>query len=173
MSSKLRTDEKDPELNLNPIMNLVMLLVPALLLSTSFIHFSVINVNSPQIGGGAPQQEQEKKPEKPPLNLTVTITKSGFIIAGSGGVLGGVAEQQAAAADKTGPTIPKINDKYDYTALTKKMIEVKDAFPDETKIIMGADADIQFDILIQAMDATREEGDRLLFPDVMLHGGLS
>ncbi len=45
---------------------------------------------------------------------------------------------------------------YDLHALTQKVIDVKDAFPDERRLIIKADADIEYEAVIDVMDATRD-----------------
>ena len=58
---------------------------------------------------------------------------------------------------------------YDYDALTEKMKQIKAEFPSETKVILAAEAETQYEVLVATMDATRETKDRkLLFPDVTL-----
>ena len=172
-----RAEEVLQELNLIPIMNLICLLIPVLLLQMAMIQIAVINVSSPQIGsGGAPKVK--KKKEKPPLNLTITISDKGFYISGSGGTIGAEKKEEGAAEvdpDKQNPTIAKKADgKYDYEALTKKLDEIKNEFPEETRVILMAEPDTNFEILIQVMDATRQnEEDRILFPDVVLSAGLA
>ena len=170
-SDRRHGDEGDTDLNLIPIMNLVLMLIPAILITAAFVEITVINVSAPQIGGGAPQEPQEK-PDKPPLNLTIVLTDQGFTIAGAGGVLG--QEQEDPNAQK-GPTIPMTSDgKYDWPALTKKLVEIKDAFPEETKVIINAEPDIKYEFLVGTMDASRETSDhRELFPDVVLSAGIS
>ena len=170
-SDRKSDEEVSTELNLIPIMNLVLMLIPVILLTAAFVQLSVINVSAPQIGGGAPQQPQEK-PDKPPLNLTVVLTDQGFTIAGSGGVLG---QEQADPNAQKGPTVPKLPDgKYDWPGLTKKLVEIKDAFPEETKVIINAEPDIKYEFLVGTMDASRETPDhRELFPDVVLSAGIS
>lgn len=167
---KKKFDPGDHNLNLIPIMNLVLMLIPAILITASFVEITVINVSAPQIGGGAPVEQE--KPEKPPLNLTIVLTDQGFTIAGSGGVLGQEAADPNAAK---GPTIPKTGDgKYDWESLTKKLVEIKDAFPEETKVIINAEPDIKYEFLVGTMDAARETKDRReLFPDVVLSAGIS
>ena len=99
------------------------------------------------------------------------MAKSGFFIAATGGVLPGQTEPSAAAAPGVGaPTIPrKADGTYDYDALTAKMMEIKTNFPTESKVIIAAEADTDYDSLVSTMDATRETADRkLLFPDVTL-----
>jgi len=167
---KTKFDEGSHDLNLVPMMNLVLLLIPTILITASFVEITVINVAAPQIGGGAPTEQE--KPEKPPLNLTIVLTDQGFTIAGSGGVLG-QAEADPNAAK--GPTIPKTGDgKYDWEGLTRKLVEIKDAFPEETKVIINAEPDIKYEFLVGTMDAARETKDRReLFPDVVLSAGIS
>jgi biopolymer transport protein TolR len=88
--------------------------------------------------------------------LTVAISTKGFYVAGSGGVLG--AEADASAVDRTRqPTLPLKDGKYDYAGLTEIMKRVKQRYPDEENLIISADADVVYDVLIQTMDACRGE----------------
>ena len=48
MSRRRRVEEDSQELNLAPIMNIVMILIPLLLLSTVFMKAGVINISSPR-----------------------------------------------------------------------------------------------------------------------------
>ena len=63
-------------------------------------------------------------------------------------------------------------------ALQKKFLELKDAFPEEKRMIIAAEEDIEFEAIINVMDTGRmikSEGDepRELFPEVVLSPGLS
>ena len=81
----------------------------------------------------------------------------------------------AAPGSQTEPTIPKVNDKYDYAALTKKLVEVKSVFHNETKVIITGDSTVPYEVIVGVMDASRQDsvGDNanILFPDVMLSPG--
>ena len=160
-----REKEKVPPLNITPIMNLIIILIPALLLSAAFVQIAVINVSAPQIGSGVAEETPEDDVKK--LNLTVAVTDKGFTVAGTGAVLGG------EGAEEAGPTIPKKADgEYDFEALANKLAEIKDAFPDETKMVLNAEPDIKYTVVIMTMDATRELEGRMLFPDVVLSAGI-
>jgi biopolymer transport protein TolR len=152
MRRRVRRDEETGELNIIPYLDIVTNLVMFMLLSlTGLISLGVLNVSAPRIttdAGAAPQQI-----EQPKLLLTVAIGKQGFYLAGAGGVLG----QDASAADPARPpSIPLKDGKYDYAELTAQLSKIKDQYPSETQVILSSDPDIQYDILVQTMDACRE-----------------
>jgi biopolymer transport protein TolR len=157
---KPKEEEESGELNIVPYLDILMNLIIFMLLSmTGLATFGMLNVNAPSYGSGAGAAGDEK----PPLLLTVGISKKGYFIGAQGGVLPGAeANNGAAIAIKPDGT-------YDFEALTNKMKEVKASFPTESKIVLAADAEISYEVLVGTMDATRETKDRkLLFPDVTL-----
>ncbi|HEU4381921.1 MAG TPA: biopolymer transporter ExbD [Anaeromyxobacteraceae bacterium] len=164
-------EEHAGELNIVPYLDIVSNLVIFMLLSmTGLFTLGVVNVSAPRMGAEAQAQAQDQ----PKLLLTVAISKRGFYIAGAGGVLGGAADQAAVDATQP-PTLPLGPDgKYDYAGLTERMKLVKDRYPNETNLILSADAEVPYEVLIQTMDACREtraEGSperRPLFFDVSL-----
>ncbi len=164
---KPKEEEEGGELNIVPYLDILMNLIIFMLLSMAGLAtFGMLNVNAPNYGAGAGGGPDDK----PALTLTVAVAKSGFFIAATGGVLPGQTEPSAAAPGAGAPTIPrKADGTYDYDALTAKMMEIKTNFPTESKVIIAAEADTDYDSLVSTMDATRETPDRkLLFPDVTL-----
>ena len=167
---KLRPKESEDtgELNIVPYLDILMNLIIFILLSmTGLATFGILNVSAPNFGAGAGGNPDEK----PPLLLTVAISSKGFFLAATGAVLPGAAEGAQGSAPGVGaPTVAKKADgTYDYTALTEKMKEIKTAFPTESKVILAADKDIEYEVLVGTMDALRETTDKkLLFPDVTL-----
>jgi len=153
-------EEEAGELNLVPYMDIVTNIIIFLLASVvNQVSLGNINVSQPTLATGG--SEDETPPDKPPLNLTVTVGASGFTVGASGGVL---------------PVIPKLpNGQYDYKALTGKLKEIKAAPGNEgeTKANFNADAIIPYDIVVATLDAMRitDEG-KVLFPDVALAAGL-
>ncbi len=152
MRTRVRDDEHTGELNLVPYLDVVTNLVVFMLLSmTGLIALGVVNVSAPKLGGEAAGASAPA--EQPKLLLTVAIGKAGFYLAGAGGVLGA----DAATPDATRPpTIPLRDGKYDYAALGEQMKKIKDQFPNETAVILSADPEVVYDVLIQTMDACRE-----------------
>ena len=164
---KQKEEEETGELNIIPYLDILMNLIIFMLLSMSGLAtFGILNVSAPSYGGGGGGNNPD---EKPPLLLTVAIAKTGFYVAATGGVLPGI-EATGVAAEGAPPTIAKKGDgSYDYTALNNKMKEIKASFGEETKVIIAAEAETPYEVLIGTMDSTRETADRkLLFPDVTL-----
>jgi hypothetical protein len=122
-----------------------------LLSMTGLITLGVLNVSAPKIGGEAAAAAGAD--DKPKLLLTVAIGRQGFYVAGAGGVLGADAPSPGSGRP---PTIPLRDGTYDYATLTEQMKRIKEQFPNESAVILSADPDVLYDVLIQTMDACRE-----------------
>jgi biopolymer transport protein TolR len=154
-------EEETGEINLVPYMDIVTNIIIFLLASVvNQVALGDVNVSVPTLstGGGAASEDQ---PDKPPLNLTVTVGGTGFTIAASGGVL---------------PVIPKLpTGQYNYKLLTTKLIEIKSATGNtkETKVNFNADAATSYDVVVATLDAMREDDSgKILFPDVAFSAGI-
>jgi biopolymer transport protein TolR len=171
-----RESEDSGELNIVPYLDIMMNLIMFMLLSmTGLAVFGILNVNAPNYGG--PSAGVGESSDQPRLLLSVLIAKKGYFIAGAGAVLGQEASPGAdpVAATSGDPTIPKKPDgTYDTAALNAKMVLIKSAYPQETKVIVGAEGDIPYDTLIVTMDCIRETAGgagaerKILFSDVTL-----
>jgi biopolymer transport protein TolR len=153
MRRRIREAEETGELNIVPYLDVVVNLVMFMLLSmTGLITLGVLNVSAPKIGGESASAGQEAGPK---LLLTVAIGRQGFYVAGAGGVLG----PGASGTDLSRPpTIPLRPDgRYDFAALSAQLASIKEKFPNETQVILTADGQVVYDILIQTMDACREQ----------------
>jgi biopolymer transport protein ExbD len=151
-------EEEIGEINLVPYMDIVTNIIIFLLASTvQQLTFGNINASSPTIsqGGGA---SADDPPDKPPLNLTITVSATGFIIAASGGVM---------------PSIPRLGPKWDFKALTTELMKIKKEFPEETKATFNADSGIAYETVVQTLDAMREDDKgKMMFPDVIFAAGI-
>jgi biopolymer transport protein ExbD len=154
-------EEEAGEINLVPYMDIVTNIIIFLLASVvNQVALGNVNVSVPALSSGG-SGAIEDKPEKPPLNLTVTVGATGFTIAASGGVL---------------PVIGKLpNGQYNYKELTTKLLEIKSAPDnhDETKVNFNADANTSYDIVVATLDAMRQDDSgKVLFPDVAFSAGI-
>lgn len=160
--------EESGEINLVPYLDIVTNILMFLLVTIStMVVVGNIEVATPERRAGQVNPGETEEPEKAPLNLTVAITGKGFIVAGSGGVL--------YENDIPGrlPTVPKVsNDRYNFEALSKLLVKIKKQFPEEKQAILAANPDIQYEIVIGAMDTLRVgPDDELLFPSVLFSTG--
>jgi biopolymer transport protein TolR len=188
-SERSKSATESVDLDIVPYMDIVFSLVAFILFtSTGLAQIAVVNVNAPryqdplEMGMNKPEDQENKKQ----LNLTVGVTYKGLFIAGVGGVLGQVDTESAEGAEEPkGPTIPLLTTDavcrdalaknlpppmscYDTDRLTREMIKIKNEFPQETKIIIYAQPDVPYEVLVKVMDATRDFDGRALFFDVVL-----
>ena len=172
MKRRVHPHEKAGELNIVPYLDIMVNLTMFMLVSmTSVIQFGILNVAAPNYGPATTAAQQPGEQKKKDLLLTVAISTKGFFVAATGGVLGQAVDPKAPPPDpKTAPpTIPLTADgKYDYVALTRKMVDVKTGYPSESKVILLADQPVSYEVLVQVMDAIREDGPKRLFYDVVL-----
>jgi biopolymer transport protein ExbD len=172
---KLRPKENEEtgELNIVPYLDIMMNLIMFMLLSmTGLASFGVLNVAAPKYGPPAGAAFAEPQENKKQLLLTVLISDKGFFVAGTGGVLTGETAPVVPGAEGM-PTIGRLaNGEYDYAALTSKMVAIKQSFPDESKVILGADSKVSYGTLVKTMDACREHAGQMLFFDVSLAAGM-
>ena len=151
--------EVDP---LIPIMNLVCMLIPLLIFGAVFVQYRTVEVSSPQPVTGPNTIDEDE----PSLQLRVWVTDAGFHVRVHPNF------RQAWMSESTqteaqGPDIPVGPDGYDYATLTARLRGLKERFGAERKMILGAEDDVAYDVLIHVMDASRG-GEKELFPDVTL-----
>jgi biopolymer transport protein ExbD len=146
--SRLRQKE-EVELNITAFMNLMVILVPFLLITAVFTKITVHELNLPKISD-APAPKKNKKE----FTLRIVIRDNALIISDQRGLI---------------KRIKNVNGQHNYAALTKKLTEIKDSYPDKTNATVLAEPQTDYDTLIQVMDATRSSaayGE--LFPDVSI-----
>lgn len=160
------------DLDLVPIMNLVVCLIPMILWGASLVKLGVVNINAPKFGMGAAAEPEDS--ENKPLNLTIAVASEGFRLSATGADLNQVLGLAAAVPvdpamegmPVAGPLIPKKGDQYDYVELYNKMTAIKAKFPEETIVNLTAEPTLPYKHIITVMDAIRMqlEGDN--FADV-------
>lgn len=139
------------DLNLTPVMNLFMIIIPFLLLTAVFAKTAIIDIYLPQEGQG-----DTGAANVVPEILTIKIAKIGFELGGIG----------------KGVVIPKIdNSNLNFKQLTAELIKIKDRYPNKEDAVLLFEPDTLYDTVIKVMDACREttEGTKkTLFPFVSL-----
>jgi biopolymer transport protein ExbD len=172
-SLRRSSDPEEIEVNLTPVMNLMVVLIPLLLTSAQFIKIGVIDLNLPPAVGSVSSAAEAPKETEKKLDLAITITDEGFFISSSLAILKGDNEKS--------PSIPKSETgEYNFEELSDKLFEIKKKalgkFSDIDKIVIQAEPEINYQILVSSMDAARnirvEDKVFELFPDVSLAAGV-
>jgi biopolymer transport protein ExbD len=179
-SERRNTKYAEADLDIRPIMNLMVVLIPLLLAGAQFVKNTVIEVNLPASKGASssdtPEPKEEEKKEVT-MNLTVAITAKGFYITAKN--LPAIANEEN---DPDQPTIPNLavqegEDPYDYMALRAKLKEIKEEIKikpiaDKNRVIITASKDIPYSVYVHTQDAVYGEvveGEiELLFPQVQV-----
>lgn len=145
--------EEEGELNLTPYLDIMMNLVIFLIFSFQIIiEFRLIDVIPPSISSSAPGTQSTEEP-KP--TITLVITEDGYKLLSS-------------SSEMPAVTIPIKNGKQDTKELHDRLVSWKKEFSLGTSIVFTADLATNYDVVVAAMDAIRNDGDDLLFPDVLL-----
>lgn len=193
MARSSRMEEEEQDLNLAPIMNMVIILIPLLLLSVVFIEVSVINITAPKLAVGAPSEAPP--PEDKPLNLTVAIGAKGFMISAEGGNLPPVPgcpqegptlclrpdknidvnakfteareamAQKRASMNEGEKVIKEALTAYNWMELYGQLVKIKKKFPKETIVNLSADPNIPFGAIVRLMDVARYQLDEESYAD--------
>jgi biopolymer transport protein ExbD len=144
------------ELNITAFMNLMVILVPFLLITAVFSRLAILELNLP----GSSTEPAE--PQELTFQLEVTVREAQIEVGDRNvGALG---------------IYPNVADGYDYDALSKKLSEIKDSYPEKTDASILLESDIPYDTLVQVMDRVRvaeivEESGVVrkdLFPDISI-----
>ncbi|WP_200907042.1 ExbD/TolR family protein [Desulfatitalea tepidiphila] len=152
---KIRMQET-PALDITTFLNLMVVLIPFLLISAVFSRVTIMELSVPTSSGGSAI-------DTPNFAIEVIVRKAGFEIANGSSV-------EAA--------IPKKEGQYDMEMLGEMLLRLKAQYPEKEDATVLMEPDIEYDYLIQIMDAVRgteimaEEGEEVrkvvLFPDISI-----
>lgn len=166
--------QESSELNLNPLLDVMTVLIPLLLANAQFAKIGVIELNLPPAATAGMAQGASGLPKETArnLDLVVTITDKGFYIASA------LSARDTASA---GPALAILaNGEYDYHALSQKLYDLKQKvgsdFADPESVVIQAEPKIPYQVLVSTMDAARshrvEGKTTILFPNVALSAGI-
>ena len=153
-----RRNSDTADLNITAFMNLMVILVPFLLITAVFSRLAVLELYLPG------SSNESVDPQEQTFQLEVTVRQSQIEVGDRNlGALG---------------VYPNSEDGYDYEALSKKLSEIKERYPEKTDVAILLESEIPYDTLVQVMDRVRvaEEVDEIeatinrtdLFPDISI-----
>ncbi len=130
-----RRDSDTADLNITAFMNLMVILVPFLLITAVFSRLAILELYLPG------SSNEPVDPQDLTFQLEVTVRKHQIEVGDRNlGALG---------------VYPNAEDGYDYDALSRKLSEIKDRYPDKTDVAILLEAEIPYDTLVQVMDRVR------------------
>jgi biopolymer transport protein ExbD len=139
---------QENDLNITPVMNIFLILVPFLLLTAVFVKIAVIEFSLPtenkKSGGSETHQGRA-------IVTILAINEKGFEIKTPGAKF---------------PIILKKQDNFDFQTLVEKLKEVKQLHKDSEDVIIVPQASIKYKTIIKVMDRCRENG----FPNISISG---
>ena len=120
--------EQEPEsVNIMPLMNIIMLLIPFLIMSMEFIKIGSIETNMPSYGSTRKTLKESPKKDKS-LNLTLSITDKGITVLTRGSMLPKGCSIEALPSKRAvdGPTIAKNGKNHNFKELKSlKKLSIK------------------------------------------------
>jgi len=127
-----RRKPEAPDIDTTTFMNLMVVLVPFLLITAVFSRITIVELDLPSARGSAPTA--------PTFRVEVVVREQGLeIMDGS----------QVIAA------IPKVAGGYDLAALSGYLVAIKQEYPEKDDASVLLEPQIEYDHLIQVMDAVR------------------
>ena len=152
-AKKIKIDHNSEfELDLAPLLAVMVKLVPVLLVSSAFIQVMVIETELPQVVAEAIQRQE--KQETPTVVALEVNAKEGIHITVS-----------AKGEDKT-ETLPLLaNGTFDFANLHSKLVQIKKTHPEVFKIELSPDDGIPYKEIVKIMDEARQAHDNTVkFP---------
>lgn len=146
------------DLNIRPIMNLFMVLVPFLLMYSSFVELSILHSAVSEQGG---RSSDEIRP-----GLIVEVNDAGYALLSHTCNLQKLLDAQEKVVGESRLTIAG----FDRQQLAKLLVGIKQHFPKETEISLVPRRNNDYQEVIRLMDAVREFRDgntiKPLFPNI-------
>lgn len=145
------------ELDITAFMNLMVILVPFLLITTVFTHLTVLDINLPTTS-----QASSSSSKKKTFEINVIISKKYFVVTDNNNRI-----IKKIKTFKTGGHFKILNN-------VLKQIKVR--YPEKTNITILSQQNSKYDTLVNTMDAVRifnavEDGEVVqveLFPDISI-----
>lgn len=152
---RIRRPKTTTELNITAFMNLMVVLVPFLLMTAVFSHLTILELNLPSPGSVSSNSK------KPAFDLKMIIRGKSISVLNGNSMI---------------KKIPLHNGEHNFKLLSQALIQVKSRYDEKKSITILSEANIPYEILVQAMDASRsffafKDGNIIeaeLFPEISI-----
>ncbi len=156
--------EDDSELNMIPIMNIFLVIIPFLLTSVSFFHIKAISTSVPVLADSSPDADIQQTVR---LTVIVEMRPSDLRLSAISDALNPEVLQDYDQLLKRNP-----DGSYPLGQLNQYLQSLKSTYPASDTLLLIPDNTIIYESIIQAMDAARSVNDNPLFPNVVFSGSL-
>ena len=160
-----RPQEEEPDINMIPIMNMFMVLIPFLLLSASFFHIKTINTSVPVHANKPAKTEEQKEVKK--ITVVLEIKANELRISALTDTPNdlSLSDMQSVIPRAPGSEIS-------VAVLADHLEKLKARYPQSDTMILIPDDAVTYREIIRAMDCARAHESQSLFPNVVLSGSL-
>lgn len=137
-----RSDDSTFDLNLAPMLDIIVSIVPMLLMSLAFVHITMIETPVPQAVEKAMAAQDEKKDH---ATVTLHVSKTDgfrFTVVDKG------ASRETNVALK--------NAKFDLAGLHKETLSLKKNYPDVFRLELNPSEDVPLEDIVAIMDQVRK-----------------
>ncbi|GAB6096966.1 hypothetical protein JCM14469_32200 [Desulfatiferula olefinivorans] len=166
LGRRRRMDDEEIELDMVPIMNMFLVLIPFLLLSASFFHIKAINTSVPVLSSSEASQSEPSDP-KAQIKVTVIVEIKDAVIA-----LSAMSDElEYDDLVKLEADIPvKEGAAYPMDQLAAHLKYIKDSYPKSDTLILVPASSVVYGTIIETMDMARSSENIEMFPNVVLSG---
>jgi biopolymer transport protein ExbD len=154
------------EINLVPIMSIITLLIPLLIYAFTFYSVRVVSVAAPRMGTGRAKTADED--QKKPLNLTVIISDKGYLVKMEPSLVDNAEFRIEKRVFQSSQGDSYVD--YDYPVLYTKLVGLKEKFPKEATINVGAEFGITWKAIARTIDAARTRLDKDAYEELVDYG---
>jgi biopolymer transport protein ExbD len=136
------------DLDVTPMMNFFMVLIPFLISMAVFTHLAVVEFSLPPA-----QSDEGTAGESKELDISIVVTTNGYRIVGTGKKL---------------DMVPRTQGQYQFEKLRVLLKAIKFEYPSQKSVVLVFEPNILYDDIIKFMDICRESQ----FPDIGLSGDI-
>jgi biopolymer transport protein ExbD len=154
---------EDDEIELVPIMNMFLVLIPFLLLSASFFHIKAINTSVPVMSSSDSRTSTTPQKSNAKVTVIVEFKESVLLVSAMS------SDLTYNELSKLETELPAKNQKeYPLNDLADHLRYIKGMYPKSDTLILVPDTTVVYGTLIETMDAARSKNSQELFPNVVL-----
>lgn len=166
-----REGDTDWEIDLSPLLALMVTLIPVLLLQTSFITLRMLETSLPIVSDAKVEAKEEKDKIDFQLNL---FAKKDLTVE-----IEALVNKKPVATHK----IPALDKAFNFGVIQEKLLEIKNKYPDQVSAKLTPDDKVDYKSIVKILDSirkveagktikfTNKKGEKMetamLFPDVV------